>query len=171
MLTKAIIERYFLAEKNACLLLLILGSIMLVASIIIHFTTKSSLYKGIALGLAIIAVLQAGMGYYVYNKSDTDRKQMVYAFDMNPDVLKQKEWPRMQQVQQNFKTLMIVQAVLMLIAVVVILVFKNQPHRSFWLGLAIGLLVQLSVVFLFDGIASTRANMYADALKKFVHAR
>jgi hypothetical protein len=49
-----------------------------------------------------IGLLMGVAGFTVYNKSDKQRIQNVYAYDLNSAELKDKEIPRMQTVMKNF---------------------------------------------------------------------
>src|SRR3974390_1876133 len=102
MFTKADIEKYFVAEKNESLLFLVIGLLAISLSVFFYSYLKSSLYKGAAIPLLAIGLIQAIVGFTVYSRSDTQRISVVYAYDMNPGKLKNEELPRMRTVNQRF---------------------------------------------------------------------
>ena len=102
MLTKSDIEKYFIAEKQESLLFLIIGIIAIICAIVFILFLKNNFWRGAAVPLIIVGLIQCIVGFTVYNRSDKDRASNVYAFDMNPQQLKQKELPRMKAVNKNF---------------------------------------------------------------------
>src|SRR5450432_4695096 len=101
MFTKQDIEKYFLAEKQMSILFIIIGSVAVVLAIIFFFLLKTSFYKGAAVPLLLIGLIQLIAGATVFKKSDNDRIRNVYAYDMNPGQLKNEELPRMKTVVKN----------------------------------------------------------------------
>jgi hypothetical protein len=65
--------------------------------------------------LLIFGLLEAIAGYTIYNRSDKQRIDNVYAFDMNPGELKNNEFPRMQKVVKNFVIYRTVQVALLVL--------------------------------------------------------
>ncbi|MGB4883646.1 MAG: hypothetical protein WBP01_01300, partial [Ferruginibacter sp.] len=100
MFTKADIEKYFLAEKNAALFFLILGIVAILASVIFFAFIKTNWYKGFAVPLFIIGIIQGVVGYQVYKTADEYRKDNVFAYDLNPAKLESQEMARMQKVKK-----------------------------------------------------------------------
>src|SRR5437762_4412597 len=98
MFSKQDIEKYFLAEKQLGLLFIVVGAVAIVLAIIFFFLLKTSFYKGAAIPLLVIGLIQLIAGTTVYKRSDNDRIRNVYAYDMNPGQLKNEELPRMQAV-------------------------------------------------------------------------
>ncbi len=168
MLTKADIEKYFLAEKNATILLLIIGAICLITAIVFFFILKHPWYKGFAIPLAIIALLQMGVGYNVHSKSDKDRLQLVYAYDMNPGKIKTQEYPRMQEVMKTFKWIKYFEITMALIGILLIIFLKDKPHLVLYSGIGFGLLLQAFISFSFDTVAEKRAHVYKEKLEEFI---
>jgi hypothetical protein len=58
---------------------------------------KAAGIQGAAWPLFILGVLQTGTGYTLYARSDRQRIDTVYAYDMNPAKLKAEEFLRMQK--------------------------------------------------------------------------
>ena len=167
MLTKTDIEKYFIAEKNATLILLILGIAFLIIAIIFFFVMKHPWYKGLAIPIAIIALLQIAVGYNVYSKSDKDRQQLVYAFDMNPEKIIKEELPRMEQVMKTFTWIKFFEVAMALVGVLLIILLKDKPRLAIYSGIGFGLLLQAFVSFSFDAVAEKRAHIYLEKLQQF----
>ena len=168
MFTKVDIEKYFNAEKQESLLFLVLGIAALITATIFFFVLKKDICKGAAIPLLLIGLIQIVVGYSVYKKSDSDRIRVVYAYDMNPDEIKQKEIPRMQVVNRNFIIYRWVEIVFGIAAIVCIYLFKGNADKSFWFGLGIALLLQSLIMLGADYFAERRALIYTKDLERFV---
>ncbi len=167
MLIKLDIEQYFLAEKWGGLVAMCIGIIAILAAIICYFTIKNNWSNGFIIPLVIIGLLQIAVGYNVYNRSDNDRKNNVYAYDLRPEKLRNEELPRMEKVAKSFTTLKYVQLALLVISIILILWLNDDSKRSFWVGLAMGLLIQATATFLFETIAEKRGKEYLEKLRGF----
>ena len=169
MLTKADIEKYFVAEKHESLLFVIVGLACMLLGIIFFTGLKTSFYKGAAIPLLLIGLLQALAGYVVYNKSDDQRISNVYAYDMNPDQLRNVEWPRIRKINKNFIALRAAEGLLCIAGIVIALLFRNLPLRQFWFGFGITLALQSAVLIVADSFAARRAAVYETLLGQFAN--
>lgn len=168
MLTKTDIEKYFLAEKQIGLLFFIIGIVAVLLAIVFFFVLRSGFYKGAAIPLVILGLLQLFAGFAVYKKSDSDRIRNVYAFDMNPQELKAVELPRIRQVNKSFAVYKIIEIILILVGIALFFYLRTRPEKAFWLGLSITLSIQALVTFTADYTASARAKEYMQKLEAFV---
>lgn len=171
MFTKADIEKYFMAEKQESLLFVIVGVIAVAIAIAFFFFQKSNFYKGAAIPLLLIGLIQIVVGYTVYKRSDGDRIRNVYAYDMNPGQLKNEELPRMQTVNKNFVIYRWIEIVLILAGAGLIFYFRNNPVNNFWYGLGITLTMQATLMLGADYFAEQRALGYAKGLDAFVNQK
>ena len=160
MLTKAEIEKYFTAEKSESLLFLVIGIIAILLAIAFFFFLKTSFYKGAAVPLLVIGIIQAVVGFTVYARSDGDRIRNVYSYDMDPGRIKNEELPRMEKVNRNFLIYRWVEIVLAIAGIVMIVKFRNQPDSSFLYGLGITLAIQAILMLGADYFAEKRAIAY-----------
>src|SRR5580765_7553280 len=163
MLTKADIEKYFVAEKQESLVFLVIGIIAVVLALIFYFAVKPPVYKGAALPLLILGLVQAVAGYAVYVRSDDQRVSQVYAYDMNPDQLKTIELTRMRKVKTNFLIYRWVEIGVLIAGIALIVIFRTEP-KTFWLGLGITLTLMAAELFIADFIAERRAVFYTNLL-------
>lgn len=174
MLTRSDIERYFVAEKQESLLFLIVGIAAIVFAIVCISFLKTSFWKGAALPLLIVGLIQVIVGFTVYKRSDEDRIRNVYAYE-SPSELKAKELPRMEVVNKNFVIYRWVEIALLVIGIALIVKFKeplnnttNWGGNSFWYGLGVFLAIQSALMLGADYFAEKRALHYTKLLTEFV---
>ena len=164
MINKTAIEKYFIAEKQESLLFMIVGIAAVALSVIAWQFWKTPGWKGAAIPLACIGLLQLTVGYTVYTRSDEQRVNMVYALDMNPTKLVQEELPRMQLVNKKFIVYRWVEVLLLLTGIVLAIVFLVNDDKRFIWGLGIALAVQAALMLGADFFAERRAVAYTNQL-------
>lgn len=168
MFNKADIEKYFVAEKQESLLFLCIGIAALILAVIFFFALKTAFYKGAALPLLLIGIIQIIVGYTVYTRSDSDRTRNVYAYDMNPGEFKIKEMPRMQAVNKNFAIYRYVEIALALTGLALIFIFKSNTEKTFWVGVGLTLAIQSLIMLGADFFAEKRAHIYTSGIESFI---
>ena len=166
MLTKADIEKFFLAEKQAGLIMLIIGIIAVVVAIIFFF--KGNFYKGAAIPLLLIGFFEVFTGYGIYKRSDEHRIKSVYAYDMNPGELQSKELPGMQKALKGIETFRWIELGLLVVGLALVLVYRSHPDKSFWYGLGMGLAIQSLIMFVMETQAQKNVKNYTQQLGTFV---
>lgn len=171
MLTKVDIEKYFVAEKSESLIFLIIGILAIVLSIIFFFSLKTNFYKGAAIPLLVVGIIQVIVGYTVYSRSDEQRISNVYAYDMNPGKLKTEELPRMQAVNKRFNLYRWIEIILLVTGLVLILIHKNEITKNFWAGFGFTLALQAAVMLGADYFAENRAETYTQQLESFASGK
>jgi hypothetical protein len=171
MFSKPDIEKYFLAEKQENLLFLVIGIIALILAIAFFFFLKTNFYKGAAVPLVLIGLIQIVAGYTVYKRSDGDRIKNVYAYDMNPYQLKTEELPRMKTVNKNFAIYRWIEIVCILGGALLIFYFKTNPDKAFWYGLGMTLVIQAALMLGADYFAEKRAQVYSNGIESFVEKK
>ena len=168
LFTKTDIEKYFIAEKAESLVFIILGIAAIVLAIVLFFFVKANWHKGAAIPFLIIGIIHLAASYTVYSRSDKDRQNLVYAYDMNPSLLKTKELPRMEKVNKTFTIIKIAEVSLFLIGLAVFFYFKNDDTNAFWAGIGVALAIEAVLTLGGDMVASKRASLYTDGLKAFI---
>jgi membrane-associated phospholipid phosphatase len=171
MLTKTDIEKYFFAEKQESLLFIIIGVITILLAITFFFFLKNNFYKGAAVPLLVIGLVQAIVGYTVHARSDDQRIANVYAFDMNPGKLKNEELPRMKTVNRNFVIYRWVEITLALTGIALIFFYKDNTEKNFWFGLGITLTIQSVLMLGADYFAEKRAKIFTQQLESFMQKK
>ncbi len=167
MLSKADIEKYFISEKQESLVFLIIGMAAILLALIFYSTVKSQGYRGAAIPLVILGLIQAIAGYAVYVRSDDQRINQVYAYDMNPDQLKTIELRRMRKVKTNFLIYRWIEIGLLIAGLILIFIFRNPNGKTFWIGFGITLTLMAAELFIADFIAEKRAVRYTTQLEEF----
>ncbi len=169
MFTKADIEKYFDAEKQESLLFLGIGVAAIIAAIVFVFFLKAPFYKGAAIPLVVVGLLLGVVGYTVYKRSDEDRKRNVYAYDMNPADLKDKELPRMQVVMKNFIIYRYTEIALAIMGIGLFIYFRNNEARYFWRGFGLTLTIMALLALFADYFAEKRGHVYINGIASFVN--
>ncbi|BAV09901.1 hypothetical protein SAMN05421788_1011334 [Filimonas lacunae] len=168
MLTQTDIEKYFTAEKQTALAFIITGCVLLVFAVICWLALKTPAWKGAAIPAVAVGLLVIIAGYTVYNRSDEQRISNVYALSMNPDQLQQRELPRIEAVNKQFRYIHIAECILLLTGSIIIAANRNKPESSFWFGFG-GALTLLTIILLVTDIfAAQRASQYTHQLKSLL---
>lgn len=165
MITKADIEKYFVAEKQESLLFISIGVAAIIIALLGLFIYKTQFWKGAAIPLILVAIIQLIVGYTVYKRSDEDRISKVYAVDANPDKLVTKEIPRMETVNKNFVIYRYVEIALLMAGLVLIALYKNNADKQLLLGIGVALAIQAAIMLGADFFAEKRALVYLQQLK------
>jgi drug/metabolite transporter (DMT)-like permease len=171
MFSKTDIEKYFNAEKAESLLFLGIGVAGIILAVVFWFVFKSPVYQGAVLPLLLIGLLLVVVGFTVYKRCDADRIRNVYAYDMNPAELKEKEIPRMEVVMKNFILYRYTEIALALIGLFLLFYFRNQAAQQFWSGLGMGLFCMALLALGADYFAEKRGHIYMKGLTEFVKNR
>jgi uncharacterized membrane protein YwaF len=168
MFTKADIEKYFNAEKVESRVFMIIGIAGIIAAIIFLFILKTNFYKGAAIPSVLIGLLMGIVGYTIYKRSDSDRMRNVYAYDMNPSELKNKELPRMKTVMKNFVMYRYTEIFLFLVGVALYIYFIRDFTKSFWRGFGLALVVMALLALAADFFAEKRGKGYTKGIETFI---
>jgi hypothetical protein len=168
VLTKADIEKYFIAEKQLGFVGLSIAGALIITAFIFFFYLKTNFYKGASIPLLLIGLLLLIAGAAIFGRSDKDRIRNVYAFDMNPSELKEKELPRMQKVMKNFTIFRPVEIVLTLIGIGLFIYFRNNEAQYFWKGLGLTLAIMALFIFIIDTTADKRGKAYTEGLESWL---
>ncbi|MFZ4057647.1 MAG: hypothetical protein ACOYKE_05885 [Ferruginibacter sp.] len=171
MFSKTDIEKYFSAEKSESLLFMVVGIAAIIAAIVFFFYLKSNWYKGAAIPFVVVGLLHLIIGFTIYNRSDEDRKRVVYAYSMDPGAIRTKEIPRMEIVNKNFVVYRYAEIALLIIGVVLFFFFRHQPEKSFWVGLGVALAVEAAISLGADYFAEQRGKIYLEGLNGFVEGK
>jgi len=168
MFSKQDIEKYFLAEKQLGLVFIVIGILAILLAIVFFLLLKTAFYKGAAIPLLVIGLIQLIAGSTVYNRSDADRIRNVYAYDMNPGQLKNDELPRMLKVNKNFAVLKWVEIVLLAAGLAMAIYYRANIGMLFWCGFGLLLAMQAVIMFVADFTAEKRAISYTKGIESFV---
>jgi hypothetical protein len=161
--------KYFIAEKQESLLFLIIGIVAILLAVIFWFFIKSNpaFFKGAAISLLAIGLVQIIVGYSVYSRTDKQMADIAYNIGMEPVAyVKQTEQPRMKTVMKNFAVYRWVEVAFMITGIVLIFLFKSDPGKSFWYGFGVALAIQATFMLGADYFAEKRGKIYLNELMK-----
>lgn len=167
MFTKADIEKYFYGEKEESRVFLLLGFAAVLTALLFILFGVSRFYTGAAIPLAVIGVLLAVVGFTIYKRSDQDRIRNVYACDMNPAELKEKEIPRMKTVMRNFVIYRYTEIILAILGIGLYIYFIRDFNNDFWRGFGLALAVMALIALIADYFAEQRGKKYVEGLVEF----
>jgi hypothetical protein len=165
------IYRYFIAEKQESLLFLAIGIVAIVLAVICWFFIKTNpaFYKGVAIPLIAIGLIQCIVGYTVYSRTDKQKTDIAYNIGMEPVAyIKQTELPRMQTVMKNFILYRWVEIAFIITGLILIFLFRTNPARAFWYGFGIALAIQSVLMLGADYFAEKRGKVYVEELRRVI---
>jgi hypothetical protein len=168
MFTKTDIEKYFNAEKAESLVFMAIGIAGIITAIIFLFILKTNFYKGAAIPLVLVGLLLGIVGYTIYKRSDSDRMSNVYAYDMNPSELKEKELPRMKTVMKNFVLYRYTEIFLFLVGAALYIYFIRDFTKDFWRGFGLALAVMSMLALVADFFAEKRGKVYTKGIESYI---
>ncbi|MFZ2649606.1 MAG: hypothetical protein WA210_05815 [Burkholderiaceae bacterium] len=123
--------------------------------------SQDALLRGAALPLALIALIQLGVGGGVYVRSPKDIARVQYIVQTEPQRVRSEEIPRMQVVMRNFVLYRWIEIGLIVAALLLCLL---APGGSAWRGAGIGALIQAGLMLALDIFAERRGKLYLDWL-------
>ena len=167
MFAKTDIERYFLEEKSESRVFLLLGILAILAAILFFLFGNNRVFTGAAIPLLLIGILLSVVGFTVYRRSDSDRMRNVYAYDMNPSELKDKEIPRMKTVMKNFVIYRYTEIALALLGIGLYVFFIRDITKDFWRGFGLALAIMALITLTADYFAEQRGKKYLQGLEEF----
>jgi hypothetical protein len=166
------IHKYFTGEKQESLVFIILGIIAIVLAIVFFFFSKTSpdFFKGAAIPLLALGLIQLIVGSIIYSRSDKQRIDVSYKAGIEPvRFVKMEELPRMRTVMKNFVLYRWLEIVFILIGLLFIFLFRTNPGKAFWYGFGITLTVQTILLFGADLIAERRGKVYITRLETIIY--
>jgi len=151
------IADYFNAEKFESLFFIGVGIIAIALGIYFWFIVKEPLYKGIAIPIILVALIQITVGTTVYLRSPKDILKVENMLENEHSKIQTEEIPRMNVVMKNFVIYRYVEITLMILGLILFFYF---PSQTFWKGLGIGLFIQASLMLSLDYFAEKRGTEY-----------
>lgn len=155
------IADYFNAEKFESLFFIGVAIIAIALGIYFWIILKEPFYKGIAIPIILVALIQLTVGITVYFRSPKDIIKVVNIQKNEPSKIQTEEIPRMNIVMENFVIYRYVEIVLMLLGLILFFYFDSQ---LIWKGIGIGLFIQASLMLSLDYFAEKRGSEYLKQL-------
>lgn len=165
------IYRYFTGEKQESLLFLIVGIVAVLLAVVCWFFIKSNpnFFKGAAIPLLAIGLIQIVVGYSVYSRTDKQKADIAYNTGMDSvNYVKQTELPRMNTVMKNFVIYRWVEISFIITGLVLIFLYRTNTGKTFWYGFGIALAMQAVMMLGADYFAEKRGKIYTNELQKIL---
>lgn len=165
------IYKYFIAEKQGSLFFLIVGMVSVLLAVVLWFFNKSNppFFKGIAIPLMAIGLIQLVVGYTVYSRTDKQKADIAYNMGMDrANYIKQTELPRMKTVMTNFVIYRWLEIVFIITGIILIFRFRLPAEKTFWYGFGVALVIQSIILLGADHLAEKRGKIYTDELQKVI---
>ncbi|MFN8244188.1 MAG: hypothetical protein U0X40_09085 [Ferruginibacter sp.] len=162
------VHKYFIGEKQESLLFLSIGVLALVLSVVFFFFIKSnpSFFKGAAIPLFAVGMIQVAVGYTVYARSDKQRSDVAYNLGVEPvHYAQEQELPRMKTVMKNFVIYRYTEIALALMGIGLFFYFRTAPGQQLWKGLGLTLAIQALLMLGADYFAEQRGKIYQQGLE------
>jgi hypothetical protein len=153
------IALYFTGEKNAGVLCVVLA-VLSVALTLWVWRVHPPL-RAIAAPLLLIGLIQLAIGLTLASQTRLQVASLRHDLASQPETARAQELARMDRVNRNFTRIKIVEAVLIVAALALILAFRS----SALVAIGLGLLLQTSVMLVFDVFAERRAQVYTTWLR------
>ncbi|MEZ4436675.1 MAG: hypothetical protein R3F65_30105 [bacterium] len=150
---------YFTGEKHGAVALLVIGGAALTAGLVL-VATKSD-YRAMAIPLGLVALIQLAVGVGLYARTDPQVDALVEQHTAEPTAMIAAETQRMGTVMKSFEIIKIVELVIIALGVALTYAFAHRPAIH---AVGIGLIIQATVMLVFDLTAERRAVPYVDAL-------
>ncbi|MES2763602.1 MAG: hypothetical protein V4677_15415 [Bacteroidota bacterium] len=157
------IEIYFTEERIESLFFIILGSIAIILALLFLGIIKYSFFKGMAIPLLLIGIIQLTVGIIVYNRSAEGMYHVNQMRINERSKLKTEELPRMEKVMKNFMAYKWLEIALLVAGATIFIGFYNSA-QSFWKGFGLALMIQAGVMLSLDLVAEQRAKEYVENL-------
>jgi drug/metabolite transporter (DMT)-like permease len=167
MFSKTDIEKYFTGEKQESWIFMAIGIAGILVAIIFFFFLKTNLHKGMAIPLFVTGLMLGIVGYTVYKRSDRQRIDNVYAYDMNPARLKNEELPRMKKVMKSFVIYRWVEIFFLLTGAGLYIYFIRDFRHDFWRGFGFTLAIMALLALGADYFAEKRGHVYTKGLESY----
>jgi hypothetical protein len=158
------IQQYFTAERMESMVFFALGQVIIVVAIWFYFFKDDALLRGAAWPLALVALIQMGVGMSIFFRSPQDMARVENFVKVEPNRLQAEEIPRMEKVMQQFTVIKYIELALFALAIGCVFFMKEHP---FWRGVGIGLTVQSVLMLCADYFAEARGHVYLAALKNW----
>jgi hypothetical protein len=155
------ISDYFDAERFGALPFLLAGALAIAWAVLL-LRRRSSL-RGMAAPLVVVALVQLGVGFTVWQRSPDQAASSAQQFHEAPKAFLRVERARMSTVIADLQRYRSLQLGLLALGMALVVLLRN---RDFWFAFGLGLVLQAGVLLALDHFAQSRAHDYFDALQR-----
>lgn len=154
---KEALGTYFGLEKAWAMGLTAFGLVALALAIFL-WTSKGA-YRGAALPVALLALVETGVGAGIVLRTDRQVEELVTQVDAGADL--RAERARMGRIVQSFEVAKVFEITLIGLGIAMTYGLRS---RDFAFAAGVGLIAQCGTLLVFDLIAERRAEVYVSAL-------
>jgi uncharacterized membrane protein len=157
------IAYYFTEEKIISIFIIAIGLISVILACIFLSVIKYSFFKGMAIPLLIIGIMQLIQGYTIHECTTKDNARVEHLKQFERQKITSEELPRMQKVMSNFTMHKLIEICLVLLGLLLYIIYYKSA-QSFWKGFGLALLIQALILLSVDLINEKRGREYAENL-------
>lgn len=157
------IESYFKAEKLESLVFFAVGVMTLITILLLLWKSSNGFFKGLAIPICLIAIVQIVVGSTVFLRSDSQIERYSKLYIDSTSQFKKEELDRMIPVMKNFKIYKSIEVAFIVIGTGII-VFV--PGLNFISGIGIGMLCEGTFMIVADVFAEERGELYLGNIQK-----
>ena len=163
MLHNDIISTYLTEERIENTFFLIVGLITIALAFIFLGIIKYSFFKGLAIPLLVLGIIELSAGAISYNQSQNYSNNIPFLKKNNTKEVQAEELKRMQIVLKNYAIYRWIELFLICIGLLLFIRFNKSP-QTFWKGFGLGLLIQASILFALHLLSEQTGKMYIEQL-------
>ncbi len=157
---------YFGAEKQSAQLLIGLGLAAIVLSLLSLAFLSGAVWKGLAVPLIGIAVIQLVVGGTIYFRTDKQLDHLLTQLKDSPEKLMKTELPRMEKVCRSFGVYRKIEILLLFLGLLFCFMSVTNYWSDFMFGSGAGLALQSGIMLAVDLFAEWRAGLYVHKLRQ-----
>jgi hypothetical protein len=154
------IREYFDAERFGALLFLLAGALAFALAVLL--LRRRSGLRGMAVPLVVVALVQLGVGYTVWQRSPAQAATSLQQLREAPATFLRVERARMRTVIADLQHYRSLELGLLALGMVIVVLLRN---RAFWFAFGLGLVLQAALLLALDHVAQARARAYFEALQ------
>ncbi|MCF8422938.1 MAG: hypothetical protein K9H41_01205 [Bacteroidia bacterium] len=163
MLHNDIITTYLTEERIESTFFMIVGLITIALAFIFLGIIKYSFFKGMAIPLLVLGIIELSAGAISYNQSQKYSNNIQLLKKYNTEEVQAEELKRMQIILKNYTIYSWIELLLICIGLLLFIRFNKSP-QTFWKGFGLGLLIQAIILFALHLLTEQTGKMYIEQL-------
>jgi hypothetical protein len=154
---------YFTEQKIISIFIMSIGILSIFLALVLLFIIKYSFFKGMAVTLLLIGIIQLIAGGVMYERTPKDISRMEHFYKFERQKIKTEELPRMQKVIHDFTLYKWIEISVIVTGLLLFIRFYKSA-QSFWKGIGLALMIQVAILLSVDIVAEKRAKEYVKNL-------
>ena len=156
-------QTYLTEERIENTFFMIVGLITIALAFIFLGIIKYSFFKGMAIPLLVLGIIELSAGAISYNQSQKYSNNIQLLKINNTEEVQAEELKRMQIILKNYTIYSWIELLLICIGLLLFIRFNKSP-QTFWKGFGLGLLIQASILFALHLLTEQTGKMYIEQL-------